>query len=218
MPQSNTSERTPAYAHKKVVFRWRPPFSPTTLPPLSSPLYRLDQVTNTMKYPNFIGEAHHGSGKTGAFTLAMLQRINADDPRLQALVICHSRDLAIQNVEVCKSLGQNMNGLSTYLAIPQGIYKQTKKKHHPFFISCESANATGPKLRRVHCFFSKLVRGLMKLRSLLCPVCGKHVPKSVTPFFHFLLPTQDNNKNDQQATNSLINGINKSSSALPEPY
>ncbi len=94
-----------------------------------------------MKYPNFIGQAHHGSGKTGAFTLAMLQRIDADDPRLQAIVICHARELAIQNFEVCKSLSQYMDEVSTYLAVPNGTQtNKAKKSVTPFFILCESAN------------------------------------------------------------------------------
>ncbi len=79
-----------------------------------------------MKYPNFIGQAHHGSGKTGAFTLAMLQRINDDDPNLQAIVICHARELAIQNFEWCKALSKYMDGISTYLAVPQGTVHSAK--------------------------------------------------------------------------------------------
>eukprot|EP01084_Bolivina_argentea_P126663 224221_1 len=46
---------------------------------------------NNNLYPNFIGQAHHGSGKTATFTLIMLQRIDENISKLQGLVIVHSR-------------------------------------------------------------------------------------------------------------------------------
>eukprot|EP01084_Bolivina_argentea_P126662 224220_1 len=72
---------------------------------------------NNNLYPNFIGQAHHGSGKTATFTLIMLQRIDENIIQLQGLVVVHSRELAIQTCNVIKSLGQFITELKIGLAL-----------------------------------------------------------------------------------------------------
>ena len=67
---------------------------------------------------NVVGQAHHGSGKTGAFVLNTLQRIELGKHRLQALIICHSRELATQTKAVVIQLGRYMQGLECVLAVP----------------------------------------------------------------------------------------------------
>ena len=66
-----------------------------------------------------IGQAHHGSGKTGTFILNMLERIDLSKKHLQALVICHTRELATQTKQVAIQLGRNMDGLQIVLAVPK---------------------------------------------------------------------------------------------------
>lgn len=68
---------------------------------------------------NLIGQAQSGSGKTAAFTLGMLYRINVDDPTsIQALCVTPSRELAIQIFEkAVKPMAANMAGLKIQLAI-----------------------------------------------------------------------------------------------------
>jgi len=68
---------------------------------------------------NLIGQAQSGSGKTAAFTLGMLYRINVDDPpSVQALCVTPSRELAIQIFEkAVKPMAANMVGLKIQLAI-----------------------------------------------------------------------------------------------------
>eukprot|EP01083_Nonionella_stella_P317268 1154211_1 len=68
-------------------------------------------------FPDLIGQAHHGSGKTAAFGLIMLQRVDETIPKLQGLVVVHSRELAIQIYNVCTSLGHFIDGLCIALAI-----------------------------------------------------------------------------------------------------
>jgi len=70
-----------------------------------------------LAYPNLIGQAHHGSGKTATFSLVMLQRIDENNVELQALVVVHSRELAIQTYNVCRSLGQFVANLKIALAL-----------------------------------------------------------------------------------------------------
>jgi hypothetical protein len=56
--------------------------------------------------PNLIGQAHHGSGKTATFSLGVLSRINLAQKSTQAIVLCPTRELAIQVCEVLRSLAQ----------------------------------------------------------------------------------------------------------------
>eukprot|EP01083_Nonionella_stella_P086654 240875_1 len=72
-------------------------------------------------FPNLIGQAHHGSGKTATFALIMLQRIDETQSKLQGLVVVHSRELANQTHSVFMSLGQFISGLKMILAI-RGAY------------------------------------------------------------------------------------------------
>ena len=43
-----------------------------------------------------IGQAQTGTGKTAAFGIPMLERIDPKDKHLQAIVLCPTRELAIQ--------------------------------------------------------------------------------------------------------------------------
>jgi ATP-dependent RNA helicase DDX19/DBP5 len=54
----------------------------------------------TPPHRNLIAQAHNGSGKTTCFTLGMLSRVDVNNPASQALCICPTRELAIQNVMV----------------------------------------------------------------------------------------------------------------------
>ncbi|OVA00946.1 Helicase [Macleaya cordata] len=74
----------------------------------------------TPPYKHLIAQAHNGSGKTTCFVLGMLSRV---DPKLkapQALCICPTRELAIQNLEVLMKMGK-YTGITSYSAIP--LYK-----------------------------------------------------------------------------------------------
>lgn len=68
-------------------------------------------------YKDLIAQAHNGSGKTTCFVLGMLSRV---DPKLeapQALCICPTRELAIQNMEVLRKMGK-YTGISSECAVP----------------------------------------------------------------------------------------------------
>ncbi|KAK9058818.1 hypothetical protein SSX86_023661 [Deinandra increscens subsp. villosa] len=71
----------------------------------------------TPPYRNLIAQAHNGSGKTTCFVLGMLSRV---DPKLaapQALCICPTRELAIQNMEVLLKMGK-FTGITSELGLP----------------------------------------------------------------------------------------------------
>ncbi|XP_059646782.1 DEAD-box ATP-dependent RNA helicase 38 [Cornus florida] len=71
----------------------------------------------TPPYKNLIAQAHNGSGKTTCFVLGMLSRIDAKLNAPQALCICPTRELAIQNMEVLQKMGK-FTGITAECAVP----------------------------------------------------------------------------------------------------
>ncbi|CAL5221930.1 g4203 [Coccomyxa viridis] len=57
-------------------------------------------------YKSLIAQAHNGSGKTTCFALAMLSRVDATVNQLQALCLCPTRELVVQNVMVLEKMGK----------------------------------------------------------------------------------------------------------------
>ena len=53
---------------------------------------------------DIIGQTQTGTGKTAAFGIPLLERINPEDRRLQALILCPTRELAIQVSEEFRKL------------------------------------------------------------------------------------------------------------------
>ena len=68
---------------------------------------------------NIIGQAQSGSGKTAAFTLGMLYRIEVDSPATtQALCVTPTRELAVQIFQKAVTpMAANMTGLKVQLAL-----------------------------------------------------------------------------------------------------
>lgn len=60
----------------------------------------------TPPYRNIIAQGHNGSGKTTCFTLSMLSRVDPGQAAPQALCICPTRELAIQNHKVLQQMAQ----------------------------------------------------------------------------------------------------------------
>lgn len=60
-----------------------------------------------------IGQAQTGTGKTAAFGIPLLEMIDAKDKRPQAIVLCPTRELAIQTAEELKTLAKYKTGIMT---------------------------------------------------------------------------------------------------------
>ncbi|KAI3714578.1 hypothetical protein L6452_21535 [Arctium lappa] len=71
----------------------------------------------TPPYKNLIAQAHNGSGKTTCFVLGMLSRADPTLAAPQALCICPTRELAIQNMEVLLKMGK-FTGITSELGLP----------------------------------------------------------------------------------------------------
>lgn len=80
-------------------------------------------ITHLLEGRDVLGMAQTGSGKTGAFALPMLQRIDLTVRRPQVLVLVPTRELAIQVAAAFERYGANMGGLNV-LAVYGGAAYQ----------------------------------------------------------------------------------------------
>lgn len=55
-----------------------------------------------------LARAKNGTGKTAAFVIPALQQIDINKPKIQALLLVPTRELALQTSQVCKILGKHM--------------------------------------------------------------------------------------------------------------
>jgi ATP-dependent RNA helicase DDX19/DBP5 len=55
---------------------------------------------------SLIAQAHNGSGKTTCFTLAMLSRVDPSARAPQAICVCPTRELVVQNLSVLERMGK----------------------------------------------------------------------------------------------------------------
>lgn len=80
---------------------------------------------------NMIGQSQSGTGKTAAFVLNILSRIDISTPELQktpqALVLAPSRELARQICGVVKLMGHFMEGLMVEAAVPVEASQRSRK-------------------------------------------------------------------------------------------
>lgn len=68
-------------------------------------------IPEILKGKDIIGQAQTGTGKTAAFGIPLLQRINTNEKSLQALVLCPTRELAIQVAEEFRQLALFLHGI-----------------------------------------------------------------------------------------------------------
>ncbi|KAL9007921.1 MAG: hypothetical protein Q9173_006902 [Seirophora scorigena] len=58
---------------------------------------------------DILARAKNGTGKTAAFVIPTLERINPKSNKTQALILVPTRELALQTSQVCKTLGKHLN-------------------------------------------------------------------------------------------------------------
>jgi ATP-dependent RNA helicase DDX19/DBP5 len=88
------------------------------------PLLLMDPPTN------MIAQSQSGTGKTAAFSLNILSRVDLSQLKPQALVLAPSRELARQILGVITHMGQFMQGLKTMAAIPDPSRRGMKYEAH----------------------------------------------------------------------------------------
>lgn len=68
-------------------------------------------IPEVMSGRDVIGQAQTGTGKTAAFGIPLLQKIDAKNKALQAIVLCPTRELAIQVADEIRRLCKFMHGI-----------------------------------------------------------------------------------------------------------
>lgn len=64
-----------------------------------------------MKGIDVIGQAQTGTGKTAAFGIPMLQKVDPSNRNLQGMILCPTRELAIQAAEELRKFSKYMHGI-----------------------------------------------------------------------------------------------------------
>lgn len=64
-----------------------------------------------MEGRDVIGQAQTGTGKTAAFGIPILEKLNHEEKVIQAMIICPTRELAIQVAEEIRELGKFKKGI-----------------------------------------------------------------------------------------------------------
>jgi ATP-dependent RNA helicase DeaD len=79
---------------------------------------------------DFVGQAQTGTGKTAAFVIPLLQKIDFENPNVQALILTPTRELAGQVESEIKKLGKYTNISSTCIYGGTGYEKQIHALKH----------------------------------------------------------------------------------------
>ncbi|KAH7280085.1 hypothetical protein KP509_37G051700 [Ceratopteris richardii] len=114
----NISENLLRGIYSEMKFERPSKIQGITLPMILSPPYH-----------HLIAQAHNGSGKTTCFVLGMLSRVDPNLKAPQAICICPTRELAIQNEEVLLKMGK-YTGITSTCAISE-FGKQTSSRRGP---------------------------------------------------------------------------------------
>ena len=76
---------------------------------------------------NMIAQSQSGTGKTAAFVITILSRLDYTRPNQpQALCLAPSRELARQIEGVVRTIGQYVEGLTVQAAVPGAMERNTK--------------------------------------------------------------------------------------------
>eukprot|EP00754_Rhynchopus_humris_P026146 Rhum_TRINITY_DN14996_c3_g32::Rhum_TRINITY_DN14996_c3_g32_i1::g.132278::m.132278/K12614/DDX6, RCK, DHH1; ATP-dependent RNA helicase DDX6/DHH1 len=83
---------------------------------------------------DILARAKNGTGKTGAFLIPALQKINAENKFIQAVVLTPTRELALQTSHVAKELGKHVGGIQIMVttggtSLPDDILRLSQTVH-----------------------------------------------------------------------------------------
>jgi ATP-independent RNA helicase DbpA len=88
-------------------------------------------IPSLLEGKDLIGQSKTGSGKTAAFALPLLQKLDLSRRELQGLVLCPTRELSAQVARELRKLGRNLSGLSVVtLAGGQEVREQARALEH----------------------------------------------------------------------------------------
>jgi ATP-dependent RNA helicase DeaD len=69
-------------------------------------------IPEAMAGRDVIGQSQTGTGKTAAFGIPILEKVIPDSKKLQAVILCPTRELAVQVSEELKRLAKHKRGIN----------------------------------------------------------------------------------------------------------
>ena len=75
---------------------------------------------------DIIGQAQTGTGKTASFGIPMLQKVDPKNRHVQAIVLCPTRELAIQSADEIRKLDELKNKVAAVLKQALGVAVRVK--------------------------------------------------------------------------------------------
>jgi ATP-dependent RNA helicase DeaD len=69
-------------------------------------------IEHLLRDRDVVGQAQTGTGKTAAFMLPILERVDPDDKNLQALVLTPTRELCLQVADAARSFSKYLDGVT----------------------------------------------------------------------------------------------------------
>lgn len=82
---------------------------------------------------NIIARSKNGTGKTAAFVIPILQKINTESNAVQALILVPTRELALQVSAIVKELGKHLEVKSMVATggtlVTEDIYRLNQRVH-----------------------------------------------------------------------------------------
>ncbi|AXF57565.1 DEAD/DEAH box helicase [Salicibibacter kimchii] len=84
-----------------------------------------------------IGQAQTGTGKTAAFALPIIEKVDPEDPNVQALILTPTRELAVQVSEEVNRLGRtkNVKSVAVYGGADMGRQIRELKSRPPIIVA-----------------------------------------------------------------------------------
>jgi len=106
---------------------------------------------------DLVGQAQTGTGKTAAFALPILERLDVSRPQLQALVLAPTRELAIQVAEATHAYGKRLPGLRVLPVYGgQPMHQQLRRLKHGVHVVVGTPGRILDHLRRGSLVFTDL--------------------------------------------------------------
>ena len=85
-------------------------------------------ITHFVTGQHIVGQSQTGTGKTAAFVIPLLNAIDTKKRTLQVIVLCPTRELAVQTEEEFFKLSRGMSGIKTCVAYGgSNIFRQKER-------------------------------------------------------------------------------------------
>ena len=83
-------------------------------------------IPEVMTGQDIIGQAQTGTGKTASFGIPMLQKVDPKNKHVQAIVLCPTRELAIQSADEIRKLDALRDKIAAILKTALGVSVRVK--------------------------------------------------------------------------------------------